>query len=500
MSSSYRNILKTTSLIGGASLASIIIGMIRIKFAAVLIGPDGVGLIGIYSTIIGMVSSIAGMGLGNSGVRQIAAAHGATNVDCVARTVKTLRRTVWLTGTLGMLGMVFGCTIFSRISFGSTDYALSIALLGIVIFLANITTGQSCVLQGTRRIADLAKVSVLGAVIGTTTSILCLYFMGSTGIVPSLILNAVSGLATSWWYTSRLAISTPSMPWRESKNEAVNLLKFGIPLMFTGLMGTLTAYIISSILARHFGLKGVGIWQAALNLSGVIASFVLNAMGQDYFPRLAAVADNNLRVGEEVNKQTEISLLLATPCLAATIIFAPLVITLFYSSQFSGAVDILRWAIYGVFGRIISYPLGYVLLAKGRGKTFLCTETFNNAFYILAIFGCTNFFGITGTGIAFLLLYVVVTLVNYSVANAISHTKWTQSNTYHSLAFGGLLVFVGITSTSIANFWVRHAIDIIVLSALSAYCLNRLAHKSGVTLQTLWSKVRPASGQGHIVP
>jgi antigen flippase len=500
VAASYKNILRTTSLIGGASLAGILIGMVRIKFAAILIGPDGVGLMGIYNAIIGVVSAAAGMGLASSGVRQIAAAHGSGDQDRVALVVKTLRRTVWLTGSLGMGGMILGCIFFSRSSFGTADYSLSIALLGIIIFTANITTGQTCVLQGTRRIRDLAKVSIFGAINGAVVSILCFYFLGQRGIVPGLILNAFTGLATSWWYTRRAAIRLVPVLWQDSKIEAVNLLRFGFPLMITAIMGMLSIYIVNALLARQFGLAVVGIWQAALSLSGVIASFVLSAMGQDYFPRLAAVAEDNQRVNEEVNAQTEVSLLLATPCLAATIIFAPLVIKLFYSSQFIGAVDILRWSVYGVFGRVLSYPLGYVLLAKGRGKTFLCTETLHNVFYIGAIMVCTHYFGISGTGIAFLLLYIVVTLVNYSVANAISRTRWTESTNCLIFIFGGLLIFVGISSACVANPWVRYTVNIAVLAVLSSYCLNRLLEKSGITAKILWIKICASLGQTRIEP
>jgi PST family polysaccharide transporter len=45
---SYRQILKSSSLIGGSSLINMAIGMVRTKFVAVLLGPSGVGLMGVY--------------------------------------------------------------------------------------------------------------------------------------------------------------------------------------------------------------------------------------------------------------------------------------------------------------------------------------------------------------------------------------------------------------------------------------------------------------------
>ena len=466
--------------------------MVRIKAVAVLIGPDGIGLMGVYNAIINMISTIAAMGLGSSGVRQIAVAHGTGDQERVARTVTTLRRIVWLTGALGMGCMVLGCALFSLASFGTTVYAFSIALLGSTILFANIASGQSCLLQGTRRIGDLAKVSIMGALSGTALSIPCFYFWGHRGIVPSLILTAAAGLATSWWFARRVPISPVTMTWRDSKIEAAELLHFGVPLMFSGLMGTLSAYLINSLLVRRFGLEGVGLWQAAISFSSVLANFVLGAMGTDYFPRLTAVAGDNQRVSEEVNAQTEISLLLAVPGLAATIIFAPLAIKLLYSGKFDGAVDILRWSVYGIFGRLISWPLGYVTLAKGRGKTFFCVETFHNVFYVCAVLLCTHLWGLPGTGIAFVFLYVVVATMNYMVAHALSRTRWTLSNKWHIFIFGGVLAFVGINSAFVANPWVRFPLNLVVLSGLGIYCFHRLSRESGIPFRRLWSQFGPS--------
>jgi PST family polysaccharide transporter len=492
-SSNYRNILKTTSLIGGSSLINILIGMVRTKFVAILLGPAGIGLMGVYSAITSMVSTISSMGIGSSGVRQIAAAYGAGNQDQIARTVKTLRRTVWLTGLLGTAAMIIGCAFFSHFSFGTYDYALPIALLSITILLSNITVGQSCILQGKRRIPDLAKVSIIGALNGTAISIPCFYFWGEQGIVPSMIVTSLAVLATSWWFARRVAVKTVEMPWRESGAEAAQLLHFGVPLMLSALMTTLCNYLIRVLLIRQIGLDGIGIWQAAFSLSGILVNFVLGAMSTDYYPRLTAVAENNNRVNDEVNAQTEIAMLLAVPGLAATIIFAPLAITIFYSGKFDAAVDILRWSVYGIFGRVISWPLGFVLLAKGMGKAFFCTEVFSDVFYVFAIWFCTCQWGLPGTGIAFLLLYVVYTIVIYIVVYAISRTTWSRINTVHIIIFCILLAIIGIISTFVVNPWRQFPINCLILAGISVYCLRCLSRKSGITLQMLLIKIWPKS-------
>ncbi|MBN8493399.1 MAG: hypothetical protein J0M00_18475 [Burkholderiales bacterium] len=59
-SSSYRQILRSTSIIGGAAALNIGIGLLRMKAVALLLGPAGVGLIGLATNVVALVSNVAG--------------------------------------------------------------------------------------------------------------------------------------------------------------------------------------------------------------------------------------------------------------------------------------------------------------------------------------------------------------------------------------------------------------------------------------------------------
>jgi enterobacterial common antigen flippase len=70
--STYRQILSSSAWIGGSSVLSIAIGIVRTKAMAVLLGPAGFGLLGMLTALADLARSVAGMGLSSSGVRQIA--------------------------------------------------------------------------------------------------------------------------------------------------------------------------------------------------------------------------------------------------------------------------------------------------------------------------------------------------------------------------------------------------------------------------------------------
>ena len=104
----YGQILKSSSIMGGSQVVSILIGMVRVKLVAVLLGPVGIGLLGIYRSIMELATNLAGLGINTSGVRDVAEAVGASDDDRIARAALTLRRVCWLTKVFWLINLVIG--------------------------------------------------------------------------------------------------------------------------------------------------------------------------------------------------------------------------------------------------------------------------------------------------------------------------------------------------------------------------------------------------------
>ncbi len=75
--SSSRGLIKSMLVIGSAQVVNILISIVRIKVLAVLLGPSGVGLLSIYNSLLDMVQQTAGLGMGSSGVRELASSRRA---------------------------------------------------------------------------------------------------------------------------------------------------------------------------------------------------------------------------------------------------------------------------------------------------------------------------------------------------------------------------------------------------------------------------------------
>ncbi|HEV2435673.1 MAG TPA: hypothetical protein VG077_06710, partial [Verrucomicrobiae bacterium] len=55
---SYGQIVKSSVLIGGSSVLNIAFGIVRTKVMAVLLGPSGYGLLGIYDSICSLTRTV----------------------------------------------------------------------------------------------------------------------------------------------------------------------------------------------------------------------------------------------------------------------------------------------------------------------------------------------------------------------------------------------------------------------------------------------------------
>jgi antigen flippase len=425
---SYRDILKSSALIGGATAVNICIGIVRTKAMAVLLGPAGYGMMGAFVLIAELTRSVAQMGLHASGVRQIADANASGDSDRIARTVTVLRRTSLACGLLGAALLAAFAVPISTLTFGSDRHAGSVAWLSLAVFFAIVAAGQGALLQGMRRIREVAKLTALGALLGTLIGIPMVYLLGIDGLVPTLVMVAVCAGATSWWYSRKIGIAAPKLSVADMAGESAALLKLGLAFMASGLLMSATAYAVRIIVLRKAGLDAAGIYHAAWTLGGLYIGFVLQALGTDFYPRLIGVAQDDAQCNRLVNEQAEVSLLLAVPGVLLTLTLAPLAISLFYSAEFAAAAGVLRWLSLGIALRVLTWPIGYIVVAKNKQALFFAIELAWTVVNVGSTLLCVHAFGVDGAGIAFFASYAFHGLLVYPIARQLSGFRWSAVN------------------------------------------------------------------------
>ena len=186
---SYRQILKATSIFGGVQVFQILIAIIRSKFVAILLGPSGMGIVGLFNSTIDLINQFSKLGLDTIAVKDIAAAHHSGKPERIQMVISSLRRLVWLTGLLGSLLTIILSPLLSRLVFDSDAYTMAFVWLSSVLFFKQLTTGQMAILQGIRKLNYLAKANLYASFAGLLVTIPLYYFFRLDAIVSVLIIS-----------------------------------------------------------------------------------------------------------------------------------------------------------------------------------------------------------------------------------------------------------------------------------------------------------------------
>ena len=495
---SYGQILRASSIMGGAQGISYLISLLRVKVVAVLLGPAGVGIIGLYMSATGLLGAVTSMGLSGSAVRAIARAEGQGDPLAAARAIRMLRRLCWATGVLGWVATAALAVPLSQGLFKSNQHVWALALLGSSLLINSISSGQQALLQGLRRIGDVARVQVAAAVVNGVVTIVLYAALREQGIVPVLVANAAVTLACSWWFARQIAVPEVEMDWRAAVAEARPMLALGAAMMWSGVLSLLLDLFTRTLISRQFGVESAGLYQAAWTLSGLFAGFVLGAMGTDFYPRLTAAIHDRGSAIRAVNEQTEIGLLLALPGLLATLALAKWMIWILYSSEFAPAADILAWMLVGVFGRVLSWPLGYIQLALGAGRWFFATEVTFLAMQATLVAWLVPTHGPLGAAYAFAGCYVLYTIGMAWVGRRLIGFRWSKG-VLQTISVSITLGLAALLANRLLPGFYAEIAGVVVTLVGFIYCLRGLAQRLGPG-HMIWKLVSKVPGARYLFP
>lgn len=424
---SYANIFRTSAITGGSSIATTVIAVVRAKVIAVTLGASGIGLLGLISALQSTSASFAGLGLTYSGVREVASVVGDRKALERVRSALILANVV-----LGVLAVLLMWVLRFQIStatFGDRTRGWEVGFIGIGVGLTLLTGYQAAVLQGTRRIKDLAMVQILSAAFTTAAGLVLILLLRDLGILLLVVCTPFVTILIGQVFISRIQPRAPMiLVWTTLAPHLRSVFALGVSCMGVAVMSGFAGLTVRSLLTRKLGIAPAGQFSAAWAISTQYIGFLLAAMAADYYPRLSNVIHLPAEARELVTQQTEVALLLGAPALLLIFSLTPWIIPLLYSRDFVAAVPIARWQIIGCVIKLASWPLTYILLAQARPKAFFLVEFAWNASYIGVIWLFLSNVGPNITGIAFFVSCSIHFALTYSLSRVFLGYKWPVFN------------------------------------------------------------------------
>ena len=430
----FARILRSSALMGGAQAVTLAMAFLRSKLIAVLIGPSGIGLMGVFNAFNANVSIVAGWGLGTSAVRTVAGAAEADKERKVAA-VRTLGRRLAWAGFFGVLILVLPV---GYLTFKSQNYALELLIAGLAVPCVVATGMWTALLQAGGHIGSMAKTQMASSVVGLLIGLPFIYFFGSVGIALSILLAALATAYVTWRAAVKLSPPGAAEP---TSGDVRELIHLGVALQIGATLGAISTYLIRVLILRSHGddlaagLADAGFYQAAFAVTGSLPGVIFSATSSDFYPRVAAAKDEDeARLITE--KQIQASLLLATPILMGLLTMGPLAIRLLYAQGFEPAVPLLDWFVWAIFLNLLGWPLGFWVVARRSKRVVALFQSLLSVAMVLLALIMVPKWGVSGAAIAYFsgsLVYAGLLLGFTRRASG----KWV------SLATGAWLVGIG---------------------------------------------------------
>lgn len=469
----YRSIFKATSLFGGVQVYQILMDIIRSKFIAVLLGPAGVGIQGLYTSATQLIQHLTSFGLSSSAVRNVAEANASGDRTRMAKVVYALRRLVWMTGLLGMVAVIAFSPLLSRTSFGDSNHIIAFIIISVTLLLAQLSAGQKVILQGTRRLKWLAKSSAIGATLGVLIAVPLYYWLGIEGIVPNIVISAIATLILSWYFSKKVVVDKISVTSREVFTIGKSMMIMGIAMSISHLLSFASSYIMRACIRLWGDVDAVGLYTAGFLLMGQYTGLVFKAMGTDFYPRLSSVNHDNAKCREMMNQQGEIGMLILSPLLSLCVVFIPIVVMILYSEEFLAIDDYIVWCSLGMLFKMASWAISYLFVAKGESKLFIIIESVNAVYKLVLSLVGYKIAGLVGLGVAFSVSYFLYLIMVYCMARKRYDFDFGKSFVNIFLVELLLLIICVVSVVMLPTAW-KYIIGSIIIVSTSLYSLKEL--------------------------
>ena len=470
----YRRVIKYLGIFGGAQGVSVLLSMVRNKFASVLLGTGGFGVIALYNRTVQLFCDTTGLSLSLSAVRRLSDAYCNGDDSEVRHCVKVVRSIALLTGVVGMLLMMLLSPLLSQWMFdGTPDDILGLLLVAPVVLFIAVSGGELAVLRGVKQPGKIAFYTLWTAISAVLVTVPLYYAFGSGGIIPSIFLVALLQTAGALFFSTKL-YAYRAKPFSTSLlREGIDIIKLGAGYIYSTVLVSGSLWLVSQVIFKLGGDSAVGIFSAGYLLVGMLPSILFAAFDSDYYPRLSGIFARKEARNAMVNEHIEVHLLVQMPVILGMIMLLPWLFPLFFSAEFVPALAMTQMALFALLFHVMTYPISFMPVSKGDTLTFVVQETiYNVVFMALTLWGF-RYHGWVGAGVGMLLARMIDLLVVYSIARSRYGFRLTGRAARFfvmTIIFGSVVLAAALGSASLP--WLRYVgCAAVAISAVVSLCL-----------------------------
>jgi PST family polysaccharide transporter len=388
------DLVKVSFLNGIATLVRMMTAFISGKVVATMIGPGGLALLGQLTNFSNIIMTLSAGGM-NTGITR----HVAQYNESPKRYRLFLSTGFIVTAILSVLcglTMIFGAGYFSEKILKAPSYGYVFYIFGATIILYAFNAYLVAVLNGFREFKKYVKANIAGSVIGLSFSIVLAWGFG----IPGALIAAVTYQSIVFLVTLSMVMNSKWFKWEIflggfSKAALLRLARFALMTLVSVLAINQSQLIVRACIAKTVSLDEAGLWEGVNRISTIYLQVVTTSLSVYYLPKLAG-----LKTRQEVRNEIFSVYKIVVPFLLFTsmmiFLFRSTIITILFSDKFQGMEGLFAFQLTGDFFKMVTWVLGYVLLAKAMTKTFIAVELISSSLFAILSTWFINQYGTIG--------------------------------------------------------------------------------------------------------
>jgi len=328
--------LSIIATLGGIQVLAVIFNVLRSKLLAVLLGPEGIGAASVVDQTAALVLQISAFSLPFASVRFLSRSH-SQGPDAFRRTYSALFSTIVALTSIGAflcLAIVFWKPSWLGAELGAYRNLLIPALLSVPAMALHYFIVQVLASAQKARLSGLflliiAIVQTVGALVGTRMNGLLGYYWVT--LIGNYLLVAGMLLFFKWKFSLPLVDREADL--RREIRTSPDIVSYTLIMFSISYILPFSNILTRLAILRNAGEAQTGLMQAAIALAAALNMILNPANGMYLTPMMNRADSPSQKISTALEFQRK--LLLVIPVIAVPmVLFAPLLLLLFYSSRF----------------------------------------------------------------------------------------------------------------------------------------------------------------------
>lgn len=409
------DLVKVLSLTALANLIKVGINLITTKVVAVLIGPNGVALVGQFTNLINILTTTSTGGISNGTIRYVS--EHKDDIPLYNKYVGTSFSITLFFSTLStIILLVFSKQICIAL-FDDLTYISIIYITAFTLFLYSINTFLLSVINGKKLYNNYIVINLLSSFVGFIFTLILVYYFKVYGSLLALATyQSVVILITVQVIKRKKLFSLKEIDFSFSKTRWLFLLSYSL-MAVIGLIWPVINIAIRSLIISEVSISSAGIWEGMNRVSGFILAIMGTAITTYFLPRFSEIK-NNVELRKELISGLKIVLSVTLFIVLCLYFLKTTVIQILFTEAFMMMEDLFLFQLMGDFFWVAKMIFTTVLIAKAMMREYIVLEALFGILYLgLTWLFISNGYGLKSIPVAHFIYNLIYFLVMIFVFN-----------------------------------------------------------------------------------